>query len=208
MQKIMACAGPVFMVFSIVSIFLPKQPSAEERAIKEALNKITKKMDVLHGETMAELSQIGRNQFFLHATDKIEMLNQLVTVQSTFRNKYNKRALSFVCGSDMSECADAFRGWTGALTKSMEQLVGDSALNNHNEVFGPLSHNYDKCGKEMETTEKLLVEYPPALSMAISGHYTTTEKEKHPNSIPPPDLVSEFFIGEINKKSIELLDLI
>jgi hypothetical protein len=77
-------------------------------------------MDKLHGETMGMMSQLGRNQFFLHSVDKIEMLEQLLTVQTTFRNKYNKRALTFVCGDDISGCSNAFNGWSGALTKSMD----------------------------------------------------------------------------------------
>jgi hypothetical protein len=84
------------------------------------------------------------------------MLEQLVTVQSTFRNKYNKRALTFVCEADMSGCSSAFRGWTSALTKSMEQLVKDSILNMHEEVKN-IGYNAAKIGSEIMTTRNQLV---------------------------------------------------
>lgn len=43
-------------VLNVVMIFLPEQPSAEEKAIANALDVITKKMDVLHGEQMTAMS--------------------------------------------------------------------------------------------------------------------------------------------------------
>ena len=45
LKKIMAIAGGPLAIMSIVMIFLPKQPSPEERAIAAALATITKKMD-------------------------------------------------------------------------------------------------------------------------------------------------------------------
>ena len=50
LKSVLAMAGGVLFVMNVVMIFLPKQPSAEEKAIANALDVITKKMDVLHGE--------------------------------------------------------------------------------------------------------------------------------------------------------------
>ena len=52
----MAALGGTLAVLNLVLIFLPKQPSAEERAIADALEVTTKKMDALHDIQMAELS--------------------------------------------------------------------------------------------------------------------------------------------------------
>lgn len=56
---------------------MPDTPSKEELAIQAALETLTAKMDEQHKESMAEFSRLGRNQFFLHSTDKLQMLNQL-----------------------------------------------------------------------------------------------------------------------------------
>ena len=56
MMKGLAMLGGPLAVLSIAMMFLPKQPSAEEKAIKEALETITKKMDVLHMAQMKSMS--------------------------------------------------------------------------------------------------------------------------------------------------------
>ena len=48
--------GAYCFYFTLVLMFLPKQPSATEKAISAAMDKITDKMDVLHKEQMAEMS--------------------------------------------------------------------------------------------------------------------------------------------------------
>jgi len=96
--KIMGGIGAACAVLQIIMIFMPKVPSAEEIAIKKGFEELNKKLDKLHGETMGELSRLGRNQFFLHAIDKIQTLEALVRVQSAFQNMYNKRAVEFACG--------------------------------------------------------------------------------------------------------------
>jgi len=56
LKQIMACVAGPLAVLSIVMMFLPKQPSPEERAIAAALETITKKMEVLHKVQMKMLS--------------------------------------------------------------------------------------------------------------------------------------------------------
>lgn len=73
-MKILQFAGPIGGILQCVSVFLPKQPSAEEKAIEAALETITKKMDEQHKETMGELSKLGRNQFMIYNNDKVKML--------------------------------------------------------------------------------------------------------------------------------------
>ena len=158
----MGAAGGVFAVLQIVMIFMPKVPSAEEIAIKEGFDNLNKKLDKLHGETMGELSRLGRNQFFLHAIDKIQTLEALVRVQSAFRNLYNKRASEFACGVGATQCILAYRGWTGALPKSTEQLLEDGHANVYNGLTS-LGFNSGSSRAEVETSLDQLTSYTKAL---------------------------------------------
>lgn len=56
LKMMLAAGGGVLFVMNVVMIFLPKQPSPAEKAIAKALDTITKKMDVLHGEQMTAMS--------------------------------------------------------------------------------------------------------------------------------------------------------
>ena len=48
MKMLLAFTGTVFFVVSMVTMFLPEQPSPTEKAIGAALATITKKMDAIH----------------------------------------------------------------------------------------------------------------------------------------------------------------
>jgi hypothetical protein len=71
-----------------------------------------------------------------------------------------------------------------------------------------LGHNYKKVGKEIETSRKQLITYPKALSLAIAGAYTYDYTKRNKGAYPPADLVSEFFINEIQEKADVLISLI
>lgn len=86
-------------------------------------------MDQIHKKQMAKLSELGRNQFFLHAAGKIRKLESLVKSQILFGNTYNKRAVEFTCGKDAMDCARAYRNWSGALLRNFDQMVKNAAYN-------------------------------------------------------------------------------
>lgn len=96
------------------------------------------------------------------------MLEQLESVQETFRSKYNKRAIEYVCGKGARECQAAFRGWTGALPKNFEQLIRDGTLNSYNGLTN-LGYNSKKVRQDFEATDDQLSTYSIALAMAIGG---------------------------------------
>ena len=154
-----ACA-----VLQIAMIFMPKVPSAEEVAIKKGFDNLNKKLDKLHGETMGELSRLGRNQFFLHAIDKIQTLEALVRVQSAFRNMYNKRAGEFACGVGATQCILAYRGWTGALPRSTEQLLKDGHANEYNGLTS-LGYNSGNSKAVVDISLRQLKSFSVALSL-------------------------------------------
>ena len=103
-MKGIAILGAAVAVMEIVMIWMPETPSAELVAIKNMVNALTNKIEELHGEQMQALSQISRNQFFLHSVDKTTMLDQLLKVQEKFRMTYNKRAIEYVCGKGARDC--------------------------------------------------------------------------------------------------------
>lgn len=162
-------------------------------------------MDEQHNAQMAEMSRITRNQFFLHASDKIQMLEMLVQAESTFRMKYNKKSVEFVCGSEARLCSAAYRNWASAIEKNLQQLIEDGPSNKEGDMT-TLGYNNKTIYKDFNTTKTQLRTYSQALTQAIGGAYA--QKKKEANKTIAPDLLSEFLIDSVFKTQGDLIDKI
>ena len=76
-------------------------------------------------------------------------------MQINFRNRFNMRAVKFVCGDQAADCSSAFFNWAGALPRSFDQLVMDGPSNVWDDLSN-LGYNRDKIKAEMDTTLKQL----------------------------------------------------
>lgn len=56
-------------------------------------------------------------------------------MQLIFRNKYNARAIRYICGDEVRKCTDAFHNWVGALPRNLDQLVADKSFNMYHGLF-------------------------------------------------------------------------
>ena len=83
-------------------------------------------------------------------------------MQLAFRNRYNDRAIRFVCGDQAAECSNAFRNWAGALAKNFDQLARDGPSNEFNGNL-KVSHNSDGIKNEFDTTLLQIQTYTKAL---------------------------------------------
>ena len=92
-------------------------------------------------------------------------------MQLAFRNRYNDKAITFVCGDQARECSSAFRDWAGALPKSLGQLARDGPTN---EFDGNTKIGYNRLSIEAEyvATLKQIQTYSRALQFAVSGAAT------------------------------------
>lgn len=151
---------------NIVMVFLPKEPSAVERAISKMVESVTKVLEENHKESMNLLSTIGRNQFFLHSNDKIQMLEQLTRAELVF-NGFNMRSTEHICGPDVRECVAAYRDWIGVQNENLNQLVEDGPANAYNDLW-EIGYNFEKIGAEVELTKSRLVSFSKALEKAVS----------------------------------------
>ena len=76
-------------------------------------------------------------------------------MQIAFRNRFNLRAVNFVCGVQGSDCSNAFRNWVAALDRSISQLVLDGPANEFNGLTN-LGYNIENTKAELDTTMKQL----------------------------------------------------
>ena len=119
-------------VVNIVSLFTPHNPSPDVLAIRAATKKLVQHMDEEHDETMKGLSQIRGNQFFLQSIDQLSMLRQLSRTMRAFHQKFNKRAVGFICGYKGLQCTSAYRDWMAPFQRRFSQLGSDGAANSWN----------------------------------------------------------------------------
>ena len=84
----------------------------------------------------------------MQSIDKISTLDQLLRVQLAFRNRFNQKAVKFVCGDQASDCAGAFRNWLGPLPRSFSQLVRDGTANKWGD-HSNLGYHVDSSLKEL-----------------------------------------------------------